>query len=446
MRDPERVEAWVAEAAAALGPPRMLINNAAGNFLAHAIDLSPNGWRAVIDIVLNGTFYCSASVARSMREAGVGGSILNVIASYAWTGNPMTAHSAAAKAGVWNLARSLAVEWAPLGIRVNCIAPGPLDSEGAAERLFPTPEIREKMLADIPGRRFTTLDDVVASALFLLSDDAGAHHRRDADGRRRPVARRRACSATARSRSGRERRAGRGRQARARARRRAAARRLPHRDGRRRCRVLGGLGRGVRPRGLSAGAVLRAQPAAREAGRAPGGRARRASRSSTAGSSRDGERVVAVYRGEQLDGHTYSTSHAAVHPDYRRRGIYRALIERVLAMTRELGFASVVSSHAPSNNPAIIAKLSLGFRIDRLEIDALHGPCLWLRYYHDPDELAAYEFRNGPGDAHARAARAPLRRVGRARAAARRALLRRRPVDPRRHPRLAQPDPAAAER
>jgi NAD(P)-dependent dehydrogenase (short-subunit alcohol dehydrogenase family) len=173
VRDPERVEAWVAEVAAELGPPRLLINNAAGNFLAHAIDLSPNGWRAVIDIVLNGTFYCSTAVARSMREAGVGGSVLNVIATYAWTGNPMTAHSAAAKAGVWNLARSLAVEWAPLGIRVNCIAPGPLDSEGAAERLFPTPEIREKMLDDIPAHRFTTLDDVVASALFLLSDEAG---------------------------------------------------------------------------------------------------------------------------------------------------------------------------------------------------------------------------------------------------------------------------------
>jgi NAD(P)-dependent dehydrogenase (short-subunit alcohol dehydrogenase family) len=172
VRDPERVGAWVGEAAAALGPPRMLINNAAGNFLANAIDLSPNGWKAVIDIVLNGTFYCSTAVARAMRDAGVGGAMLNIIASYAWTGNPMTAHSAAAKAGVWNLARSLAVEWAPLGIRVNCIAPGPLDSEGAAELLFPTDEIREKMLSDIPGRRFTTLDDVVASALFLLSDDA----------------------------------------------------------------------------------------------------------------------------------------------------------------------------------------------------------------------------------------------------------------------------------
>jgi GNAT superfamily N-acetyltransferase len=110
---------------------------------------------------------------------------------------------------------------------------------------------------------------------------------------------------------------------------------------------------------------------------------------------RDGDRVIAVYRGEQLDAHTYSTSHASVDLEYRRRGIYRSLIERVLEMTRELGFASVVSNHAPNNNPAIIAKLALGFRVDRLEIDALHGPCLWLRYYHDPDELAAYDFRNG---------------------------------------------------
>jgi GNAT superfamily N-acetyltransferase len=110
---------------------------------------------------------------------------------------------------------------------------------------------------------------------------------------------------------------------------------------------------------------------------------------------RDGERVAAVYRGEQLDGHTYMTGHAAVHLDYRRRGIYRAVIERVLETTRALGFTSVVSGHAPGNNPAIIAKLSLGFRIDRLELDALHGPTLWLRFFHDPDELAAYEFRCG---------------------------------------------------
>jgi GNAT superfamily N-acetyltransferase len=110
---------------------------------------------------------------------------------------------------------------------------------------------------------------------------------------------------------------------------------------------------------------------------------------------RDGDVVAAVYRGEQLDGYTYMTGHAAVRPGHRRRGIYRAVIERVLETTRELGFTSVVSNHAPGNNPAIIAKLALGFRIDRLELDALHGPSLWLRYFHDPDELAAYEFRCG---------------------------------------------------
>ena len=109
----------------------------------------------------------------------------------------------------------------------------------------------------------------------------------------------------------------------------------------------------------------------------------------------DGDELVAVYRGEQLDDRTYATAHASVRLDHRRRGIYRALIGRVLVMTGMLGFATVASCHAPSNNPAIIAKLALGFRIDRLELDALHGPCLWLRYYHDPDELAAYEFRNG---------------------------------------------------
>ena len=113
----------------------------------------------------------------------------------------MTAHSAAAKAGVWNLARSLAVEWAPLGIRVNCIAPGPLDSEGAAERLFPTAgDPRARCSPTSRQRRFTTLEDVVASALFLLSDDA-AHITGETltvDGGQALC---RACSGTARSRS-----------------------------------------------------------------------------------------------------------------------------------------------------------------------------------------------------------------------------------------------------
>jgi NAD(P)-dependent dehydrogenase (short-subunit alcohol dehydrogenase family) len=73
---------------------------------------------------------------------------------------------------VWNLTKSLAVEWAPLGLRINCLAPGPTDTEAASANLFPTPEIRDRMTAEIPLRRFATLDDIVASARFLLSDEA----------------------------------------------------------------------------------------------------------------------------------------------------------------------------------------------------------------------------------------------------------------------------------
>ncbi len=124
VRDPEAIARSFDDVEQSLGPISILINNAAGNFPVPAEQMSPNAWRAVTSIVLDGTFFCSTELARRLIARGVGGAILNIGATYAWTGGPVAAHSAAAKAGVTNLTMSLAVEWAPDDIRVNCLAPG----------------------------------------------------------------------------------------------------------------------------------------------------------------------------------------------------------------------------------------------------------------------------------------------------------------------------------
>ncbi|MGI9592073.1 MAG: SDR family NAD(P)-dependent oxidoreductase, partial [Myxococcota bacterium] len=124
IRQPDQIAAAFEAVEQALGLPGTLINNAAGNFPVPAEDMSPNAWRAVTDIVLNGTFFCSREFGRRHIAAGTPGSILNIGASYAGTGGPGFAHSAAAKAGVKNMTESLAVEWAPYGIRINGLVPG----------------------------------------------------------------------------------------------------------------------------------------------------------------------------------------------------------------------------------------------------------------------------------------------------------------------------------
>ncbi len=124
IRRPESVAAAFDTLEAELGLPATLVNNAAGNFPVPAEDMSPNAWRTVVDIVLNGTFNCSREFARRHIAAKTPGCIINIGASYAWTGGPGFAHSAAAKAGVKNMTESLAVEWGPYGIRVNGLVPG----------------------------------------------------------------------------------------------------------------------------------------------------------------------------------------------------------------------------------------------------------------------------------------------------------------------------------
>jgi NAD(P)-dependent dehydrogenase (short-subunit alcohol dehydrogenase family) len=173
VREPEAVAAAFDAAESALGPITTLVNNAAGNFHVRAEELSPNGWRAVVGIVLDGTFHCSRELGRRVIERGGDNSqIVNIVASYAWTGGPGTVHSAAAKAGVVNLTRTLAVEWAPHGIRVNAISPGPVDTEETRERLWPTEEIREHVLRRVPLRRFGTPDEIAHACAYLVSDYA----------------------------------------------------------------------------------------------------------------------------------------------------------------------------------------------------------------------------------------------------------------------------------
>ncbi|MBS2536993.1 SDR family oxidoreductase [Catenulispora sp. NF23] len=137
VRDPEAIRAAFDTVEEALGPVTVLVNNAAANFPVAAADLSPNGWRAVTDIVLDGTFLCSHELHRRCTDRTSPGAILNILATQAFTGGPGMAHAAAAKAGVGNLTKSLAVEWAPDGIRVNALAPG----------LFPHEEMREDLKA-----------------------------------------------------------------------------------------------------------------------------------------------------------------------------------------------------------------------------------------------------------------------------------------------------------
>jgi NAD(P)-dependent dehydrogenase (short-subunit alcohol dehydrogenase family) len=147
IRDAEQIAAAFDTAEAEFGLPGVLINNAAANFPVPAEDMSPNAWRTVVDITLNGTFMCSREFGRRHIAAHTPGSIINVGASYAWTGGPGFVHSAAAKAGVKNLTESLAVEWGPYGIQVNGLVPG----------LFP----HEDMTADIRSNLDRTSDKEV---------------------------------------------------------------------------------------------------------------------------------------------------------------------------------------------------------------------------------------------------------------------------------------------
>ncbi|ANW65810.1 2,4-dienoyl-CoA reductase [Mycobacterium sp. djl-10] len=172
VRDHEGVAAAVDGLVDRHGRLDALVNNAAGNFVVPSEELSPGGWKAVTDIVLNGTYYCTHAAARHMLAAG-SGTILNIIASYAWHGHPGTVHSAAAKGGVVAMTRTLAVEWGARGVRVNCLAPGPTETAGAGAALWGDVDARRDVLASVPANRFAEPAEIAESAAYLLGDRAG---------------------------------------------------------------------------------------------------------------------------------------------------------------------------------------------------------------------------------------------------------------------------------
>ena len=173
VRNPEQVDEMVTRVVRHFGRIDILVNNAAGNFICRAEDLSPNGWNAVVGIVLNGSFYCSRAVGRHIIARGGGGAIVSILANYVWTGSAGTIHSAAAKAGVMSMTQTLAVEWARHNIRVNAIAPGPIESQGAARQLWNTPEAVERITDMVPLKRWGKPQDVADAAAFLVSEHSG---------------------------------------------------------------------------------------------------------------------------------------------------------------------------------------------------------------------------------------------------------------------------------
>ena len=173
VRDFAQVENAVAAVTEHFGGIDILVNNAAGNFLAATEDLTPGGFNAVVQTVLYGTFNVTLAVGRRMIEARKGGSVLNIVTTYAWTGSAFVVPSAAAKAGVLAMTRSLAVEWAEYGIRSNAIAPGPFPTEGAWNALMPTPELEAEAKARIPMKRFGEHEELANLAAYLVCDGSG---------------------------------------------------------------------------------------------------------------------------------------------------------------------------------------------------------------------------------------------------------------------------------
>lgn len=173
VRDPEGIHSTIDELQKKIGSFNVLVNNAAGNFISPTEKLSPNAVDSILGIVLHGTFYCTLDMGKRWIADKSEGTVLNIVTTYATSGSAFVTPSAAGKAGILALTKSLAAEWAKYGIRHVAIAPGAFPTEGAWSRLAPTEALSEKMIERIPVGRFGTHDELTSLAAFLISDLAG---------------------------------------------------------------------------------------------------------------------------------------------------------------------------------------------------------------------------------------------------------------------------------
>ncbi|MDT5158455.1 MAG: hypothetical protein QOH51_2812 [Acidobacteriota bacterium] len=169
VRDFAQVERAIATTVERFGRIDIVVNGAAGNFLCPAEELSPNGFGTVVDIDLKGTFNVCRAAFEELKKGR--GQILNISATLHYLGTPLQLHVSAAKAGVDALTRNLAVEWGAHGIRVNAVAPGPIEDTEGMSRLVPA-EVKERLRRKIPLGRFGRIRDIEQCAIFLCSDAA----------------------------------------------------------------------------------------------------------------------------------------------------------------------------------------------------------------------------------------------------------------------------------